>query len=60
MLVEQVFKVYLYPDPKTGFYDNNFEEGEDITSGILNVDIIQGNENYEGAGDLCCFFGLFN
>jgi PKD repeat protein len=48
VLVEQVFKVYLYPDPKTGFYDNNFEEGEDITSGILNVDIIQGNENYEG------------
>jgi len=48
VLVEQVFKVYLYPDPKTGFYDNNFEEGEDITAGILNVDIIQGNENYEG------------
>jgi PKD repeat protein len=50
MIVAEVFKVYLYPDPLTGsgIYPYDFEDGEDITSGILNVNIIQGTDLYQG------------
>lgn len=50
MAVKDVFKVYLYPDPLSGsgISPYPFEEGEDITSGIVNVDIIQGTDTYEG------------
>lgn len=50
MAVKDVFKVYLYPDPLSGsgISPHPFEEGEDITSGIVNVDIIQGTDTYEG------------
>lgn len=47
MAVKDVFKVYLYPDPLSGgiYLD---ELGEDITDGILNVDIVSGTDLYEG------------
>lgn len=54
MSVRDVFKVYLFPDPLTGPIVNSWdgygppEGGEDITSGILNVDIVQGSDTYEG------------
>jgi hypothetical protein len=50
MIVSEVFKVYLYPDPLTGTGYNGYpyELGEDITSGILNVDIVSGTDTYEG------------
>jgi len=50
MIVSEVFKVYLYPDPLTGsgIDPYPFEEGEDITSGIINVNIVQGTDLYEG------------
>jgi len=46
MLVKDVFKVFLYPDSKSILDSDN--EGEDITSGILNVDIQYGTSTYEG------------
>ena len=45
MLVADVFKVYLYANPSS--YSMS-QEGEDITSGILNVDIIEGTDLYQG------------
>jgi PKD repeat protein len=45
MLVADVFKVFLYEDPTDMW---NFIEGEDITSGILSVDIVSGSDIYEG------------
>ena len=45
MLVAEVFKVYLYADPLEFF---NGTTPEDITSGILNVDIVEGTDIYEG------------
>ena len=48
MLINQIFKLYLYPDPKDNFYDDLFEFGEDITSGVVNVDILSGTDVYEG------------
>ena len=46
MSARDVFKAYLFPDPDKNNYDPT--SGEDITSGILNVDISYGNEIYEG------------
>jgi PKD repeat protein len=50
MLVADVFKVYLYADPLVALTDRNYpyEYAEDITSGILNVNIVQGTDIYEG------------
>ena len=50
MLVNQVFEAWLFPDPYTAIYDLNhpFALGENITEGILNVDITFGNDIYEG------------
>lgn len=48
MIVADVFKVYLYPDPLVALADYNLELAEDITSGILNVDIQFGTDIYEG------------
>jgi PKD repeat protein len=50
MIVADVFKVYLYADPIAALDDVNypFVEGENITSGILNVDIQFGTDIYEG------------
>ena len=49
MVVEQVFKAYLYPDPLSALEDGfNIDNGIDITEGILNINIISGNEIYEG------------
>ena len=50
MAVKDVFKVELYPDPMSGsgMNGNDYYPGEDITPGILNVEIIEGNEIYEG------------
>ena len=45
MLVADVFKVYLYADPSALAMAG---AGEDITSGILNVDIIEGTDLYQG------------
>tara|TARA_R110000868_G_scaffold116745_3_gene310483 strand:+ start:4033 stop:7263 length:3231 start_codon:yes stop_codon:yes gene_type:complete len=50
MAIADVFKVYLYPDPIAildDFLDPG-QTGEDITSGIINVDIVQGTDTYEG------------
>ena len=46
MAVADVFKVYLYPD-SLSILDLN-DEGEDITSGIINVEIQYGTDIYEG------------
>ncbi|CAB4149400.1 PKD domain containing protein, partial [uncultured Caudovirales phage] len=47
MIVADVFKVYLYADSSS--YSMRYpEDGEDITSGILNVDIVSGTDIYEG------------
>lgn len=50
MLVEQVFEAWLFPDPLIALNDANYPyvEGENITEGILNVDIVQGNDIYQG------------
>jgi len=48
MIVADVFKVYLYPDPLVALYDYNLDEAEDITSGIINVNIVEGTDTYEG------------
>jgi PKD repeat protein len=48
MIVAEVFKVYLYADPLVALTDPNLEEAEDITSGILNVNIVEGTDLYEG------------
>ena len=48
MIVADVFKVYLYADPLVALNDLNLEEAEDITSGILNVNIVEGTDTYEG------------
>ena len=45
MAVADVFKVYLYPDPIAIL---NEDSPEDITSGIINVDIVTGSDQYEG------------
>lgn len=45
MIVADVFKVYLYEDPQDYF---NGVEPEDMTSGILNVNIVEGSDTYEG------------
>ena len=45
MLVADVFKVYLYADSSR---NSMSQEGEDITSGILNVSIVEGTNLYEG------------
>jgi PKD repeat protein len=48
--VKDVFKVELYPDPKSGsgMSGNPYYPGEDITPGILNVEIVEGVDIYEG------------
>ena len=46
MLLVDIFKVFLYPDSES-ILDSE-DEGEDITSGILNVDIQYGTNAYEG------------
>ena len=46
MLVADVFKVYLYADSSS--YEMTYGEPEDITSGILNVSIVEGTDLYEG------------
>jgi PKD repeat protein len=50
MAVADVFKVFLYAEPIAALNDVSypFTEGEDITSGILNVDIQYGTDTYEG------------
>lgn len=50
MLVDQVFEAWLYADPLTALNDLSypFTEGENITEGILNVDITSGTDIYEG------------
>jgi PKD repeat protein len=50
MAVSDVFKVYLYADPFVALYDVDypFPDGEEITSGIVNVDIVEGTDTYEG------------
>ena len=50
MIVADVFKVYLYADPITALNDRSYpyEEAEDITSGIINVNIVEGTDIYEG------------
>jgi hypothetical protein len=50
MAVRDVFKVELYPDPLSGsgMSFNPYYPGEDITSGILNVNIVEGIDIYEG------------
>ena len=50
MAVKDVFKVELYPDPLSGsgMSGNPYYPGEDITPGILNVNIVEGNDIYEG------------
>ena len=48
MIVADVFKVYLYADPLVALYDPSLEEAEEITSGILNVDIVEGTDLYQG------------
>jgi PKD repeat protein len=48
MIVADVFKVYLYADPILALNDYTFDDGEDITSGIINVDIQYGTDIYEG------------
>jgi len=45
MLVADVFKVYLYPDQQDYFRG---VEPENITSGIISVDILEGTDIYEG------------
>jgi len=45
MIVADVFKVYLYADPSS---ISMAGEGEDITSGILNVSIVEGTDLYQG------------
>ena len=47
MLVDQVFEAWLFPDPLTAL-NESYENGENITEGILNVDISYGIETYEG------------
>lgn len=49
MAVSDVFKVYLYADPLagSGLSGNPFYPGEDITPGIINVNIVEGNDVYE-------------
>ena len=46
MDIKENFRVLLFPDPLTGIVD--FEGYEDITSGILNVSTVSGNDIYEG------------
>jgi PKD repeat protein len=48
MLVADVFKVYLYAEPLVALNDYDLSLAEDITSGILNVDIQYGTDIYEG------------
>jgi PKD repeat protein len=48
MAVSDVFKVYLYADPFVALYDVDLDEAEEITSGIMNVDIVEGTDTYEG------------
>ena len=50
MVVEQVFEAWLFPEPLSALNDVNYPyaEGENITEGILNVDIVQGTDTYEG------------
>ncbi len=47
MLVEQVFQAWLFPDPISA-RDNIAQDGENITEGILNVQIVSGTDIYEG------------
>jgi len=53
MPVSDVFKVFLYADPFTALYDYSypFPEGEEITSGIINVNIVEGTDTYQGPQD---------
>lgn len=50
MLVNQVFEAWLFPDPQSALSDLNhpYALGENITEGILNVDITSGTQTYEG------------
>jgi len=49
MSLRDSFKVYLYPDPLTAPAFQQEPEGyEDITSGIVNVDVLTGTDIYEG------------
>lgn len=50
MLVNQVFEAWLFPDPQSALSDLNhpYTLGENITEGILNVDITSGIQTYEG------------
>jgi PKD repeat protein len=45
MAVKDVFKVYLYAESSSPAMR---EPGEDITSGIINVEIVEGTDIYEG------------
>jgi len=47
VLVDQVFEAWLFPDPLTAL-NSAYDEGENITEGILNVDITSGTDIYEG------------
>ena len=52
MAVSDVFKVFLYADPFTALYDPDYPSPErEITSGIINVDIVEGNDIYQGPQD---------
>ena len=46
MSVADVFKVYLYADPLTALDDLDLSLAENITSGIINVDIQFGTDIY--------------
>jgi PKD repeat protein len=50
VLVDQVFEAWLFPDPQSALTDLNYPYtlGDNITEGILNVDITSGNDIYEG------------
>lgn len=47
MLLDNVFEAWLFPDPITAL-NNAYDDGENITEGILNVDITSGTDIYEG------------
>jgi PKD repeat protein len=49
MSVRGAFKVFLYPDPITAAASIDEPEGyEDITEGIINVELVSGADIYEG------------
>jgi len=49
MSVRGAFKVFLYPDPKTEAASiDELENYQDITEGIINVELVSGADIYEG------------